>query len=61
MPRQLHDEIDASRAALEAKAAAESALESAHTEIANLRQAYGDICGEANTLLEVRPCLSAGP
>ncbi|GAA5916028.1 hypothetical protein JCM8208_007492 [Rhodotorula glutinis] len=50
--KKLHDEIDASRAALEAKAAAESALESAHTEIANLRQAYGDICGEANTLLE---------
>ncbi|GAA5932088.1 hypothetical protein JCM3775_004237 [Rhodotorula graminis] len=50
--KKMHDEVNASKLALEAKATLESALASAHTEIANLRQAYGDICGEANTLLE---------
>lgn len=35
-------------------AESKAALESAHAENANLRQAYADICGEANVLLQVR-------
>jgi len=57
----MQNELGASKEAHEAKAALESALASAHMEIANLRQAYGDICGEANTLLEVRVFRSAEP